>query len=254
MTNHQLRWSHDPLLPSLNTGQVMLWRIPLVGWSDQDLAWMQKQLGRVESTRMSKLSSASAIQRFTICRSVMRGILSHYLQCDAGALTLAYNRYGKPGLSADILRQHPLYFNLSHSGNFALFALTKDAEVGVDIEYDGKSRDVLRLAQRFFHPQEYRALQQLVPEQRQLAFIRAWTRKEALAKAVGSGIQFAFNRFEVSIDSDARILSLDPSSYNGNAKLLSLPLEPPYSGCLAVLTQQSEALLIDWPCRDIFRK
>jgi len=240
------------LLPRLNPGQVLLWRIPLVGWSDQDLARMQKQLERVESTRLSKLRNPSAIQSFTICRSAMRGILGHYLQRDDDALTLVYNRYGKPSLTDDIFKQLPLYFNLSHSGDFALFALSRDVEVGVDIECNSKSRDVLRLAQRFFHPEEYRALRQLVPEQRQLAFIRAWTRKEALAKAVGSGIQFAFNRFQVSIDNDARILSMDANCYDGNAELLSLPLEPPYSGCLAVLAQQIETLLIDWPCREFF--
>ncbi|MBR2338766.1 MAG: 4'-phosphopantetheinyl transferase superfamily protein [Clostridia bacterium] len=90
--------------------------------------------------------------------------------------------HGKPFLS-EYPRWH---FNLSHSGDWAVCALS-DAPIGVDIE-QLRERDYLRLAQRHFSPDEVGALQTLSPTQQQERFFRLWTRKESWLKAQGIGL------------------------------------------------------------------
>lgn len=106
-------------------------------------------------------------------------------------IQIAYGAHGKPAL----LGNHPLFFNLSHSGQRVLCALSHE-EVGCDVE---QMRPVnLKLAKRFFSPSEYEALCGLPQEEQQAAFLRLWTRKESFVKAVGTGLSLPLRDFRVS--------------------------------------------------------
>jgi len=179
----------------------------------------------------------------------MRSILSHYLNCAAAKIDYQYNQYGKPYLPAANPETYKLYFNLAHSHDYALFALNRSAEVGVDLEFDSKNRqrDIMRLAKRFYHPDEYRGLESLEPEQRSEAFYRIWTRKEAFTKAIGSGIQFSFRQFEVSIGETPELLWIDNHKFDAPVSLINIPIEKPYTACLAVLSASYQVDYIDWP-------
>lgn len=97
-------------------------------------------------------------------------------------LFLDYGKKGKP-----YLREYPYYFNLSHSGEYVVCAVS-DQEIGADIQ-QCVSVDVVRLAGRFFSPEECKALAayETESEKRQF-FFRQWTRKEAYGKLIGEGI------------------------------------------------------------------
>lgn len=97
-------------------------------------------------------------------------------------LVLDYGKKGKP-----YLREYPYYFNLSHSGEYVICAMS-DQEIGADIQ-QCVSVDVERLAGRFFSAEECKALTAYETEsEKQQFFFRQWARKEAYGKLIGEGI------------------------------------------------------------------
>lgn len=94
-------------------------------------------------------------------------------------LQYGYGEHGKP-----YLINSPWRFNLSHSGDYVLCALSR-REVGADIQVYQK-KDVKKLAGRFFSEEENRSLKQ--SEDENADFFRLWTRKEAYGKLTGEGL------------------------------------------------------------------
>lgn len=95
-------------------------------------------------------------------------------------LALRYGEKGKP-----YFRDYPIYFNLSHSGDYVLCALSPE-EVGADIQqHRAGARG--QIAARFFSPREIAALAGGRECDNEL-FFRLWTRKEAYGKLTGEGI------------------------------------------------------------------
>jgi 4'-phosphopantetheinyl transferase len=117
-------------------------------------------------------------------RGVLRALLGRYLQSDPAMLRFASGPHGKPAL-ADHER---LFFNLSHSGQVALYAVTDTGAVGIDVEVARRSRDVLALAMRAFGASQAERLAALEPPLREREFLRLWTRREAALKCGGTGI------------------------------------------------------------------
>jgi 4'-phosphopantetheinyl transferase len=114
------------------------------------------------------------------------------MTCAPGALQFSYSPYGKPSVVATTVR-----FNLSHSHTIAALALTRDYEIGVDVEQVRPIKE--DISGRFFSPRENAALSAL-PEQEQTgAFFRCWARKEAIVKAIGEGLSHPLDSFDVSI-------------------------------------------------------
>lgn len=101
------------------------------------------------------------------------------MQCAPGSLSFAANHYGKPRLS----EAGALDFNVSHSGGFALIALSWTGAVGVDIERRESAVDVAGLSALAFSPEERTASDQSIE-----AFFDRWAAKEAVLKALGLGV------------------------------------------------------------------
>jgi 4'-phosphopantetheinyl transferase len=91
-------------------------------------------------------------------------------------------------------------FNVAHSAELALIAVTTGCEVGVDVERLRSVRHLEHIAQRYFHPAETMALLAARPAERDAAFLRCWTGKEAVLKALGHGITGSLAEFQVPIN------------------------------------------------------
>lgn len=98
-----------------------------------------------------------------------------------------------------------LEFNVSHSGSHALIALARHLPIGIDIEGPGRARSIDDIAQRYFAPSEAAALRRLPEEQRRVAFLRLWTGKEAVLKALGHGLSFGLDRVEFELNADGEL-------------------------------------------------
>jgi len=123
-------------------------------------------------------------QRYRRCRSALRLVLGRYVNQAASNLNFRYGQFGKPELL-----DHRLQFNLSHSGDHALVAVSAH-ELGVDLEFMGKENvDLDGLIDMVCHPTEEATLRLLRGSEKSARFYRLWTQKEAYCKMLGIGLQ-----------------------------------------------------------------
>lgn len=172
-----LRQSAQPLEP----GQVHLWLLDIrqCDRSLADQAWLF--MSDEERTRAQKFIRGK--EEYIASRWLLRKVLAHYLRQAPESLVFSRREKGKPYLAS-----HSLQFNLSHSGHWALLALAPDMELGVDIEQVKSARDLLGIAESYYHPDELAQLQQLQGAEQARHFYQLWTLKEATLKALGVGI------------------------------------------------------------------
>ena len=132
-----------------------------------------------------------------VAQATLTKRLMHYSATDRPPEILR-GEHGKPYAPA----LAGLDFNLSHARNHVLLAFARNQPLGVDLERLDREHAVEDLARRFFAPAEADALQRLPPSQQLSAFLRLWTCKEAVLKAIGAGLSFGLSRvaFELSGD------------------------------------------------------
>jgi 4'-phosphopantetheinyl transferase len=187
-------WTAPPLSPSLEAGTVHVWLLGL----DQDDDRFERFRGTLEPyelDRAGRFHFEKHRRHFIVARGFLRSVVARYLETQPEALRFSYGEYGKPALETEQV----LRFNLSHSNEVALLAVTLDAELGVDVEHvraDFASEDIAR---RFFSRAEVDVFNALPPEERVAAFFRCWTRKEAYIKAIGKGLSQALDEFDVTL-------------------------------------------------------
>jgi 4'-phosphopantetheinyl transferase len=105
---------------------------------------------------------------------------------------LEHGPHGKPGLHP----QHAsdLQFNVSHSGDWVLLALSRSVAVGIDVESIRPLPQVLALAERYFSANEIATLRACLEAEREATFLALWTRKEAQVKALGTGLAHSLDQ------------------------------------------------------------
>ena len=167
-----------------------------------------------ERERASHFRSRHHAERFLSAHGALRLILARYLARDPLALRFSTGAWGKPALEGETLE-----FNLSHSGELALIAVARTRRVGVDVETLRAVPELAGIATSVCSPGERAALDALEAQERDVAFLAMWTRKEALAKMTGEGIRAV-----------ARDVCLDEQ---GDCKLVPLRDLPGYAACVA---------------------
>ena len=138
-------------------------------------------------------------------RFLIRSVLSQYLQDLAPQQwCFVQNDHGKPALDP---AQNSLgvYFNLSHSGDKLVLAISTIESIGVDIESTDKPRKVTRIAERFFSQAEIADLLGLNADQQLHRFYQLWTLKEAYIKSCGLGLAIPLRQFSYSFPEVDRI-------------------------------------------------
>jgi len=209
---NNILWSLPPDHLSLGTSDVHVWAAHLDP-PTEELVRFAASLSRDEQERAARFRFERHRIRFIAARGVLRSILATHLDCAPHELQFEYGRNGKPVLAtpfADI----GLSFNLAHSEDLALIAVTRAKSIGVDVEQIRPVTDVDELVTRFFSPCESALFQTLPTTQKDAAFFNLWTRKEAWLKATGEGIAHSLNRVEVTFlpDEPARLVALPENS------------------------------------------
>lgn len=190
-------WNSPPLDLTLDLGEIHVWRVSLAQ-TESCLQSLQQTLSTDERTKADRFRFPKDRSQFIVSRGALRAILSRYLNISSHILCFDYNPYGKPSL---IVTQggNTLRFNLSHSREMALIAITKNRDIGVDIEGINSKFSCLEIAEKFFSPLENSVLRSLPEHLQATAFFTCWTRKEAYIKAVGKGLSIPLNQFDVSL-------------------------------------------------------
>jgi 4'-phosphopantetheinyl transferase len=230
------RWRRPLATPILNHSDVHVWRVPLDVSRDivADLAVL---LSDGENARAQRMLCEEAGRRFVASHSALKKILGCYLDQRPEQIRLVADARGKPHLasSADA---PTLCFNLSHSGEFALCAVTKGRDVGVDVEQVRPVSAWREIVARYFSRHERDALYAMPPDRTREAFFQVWTHKEAYSKALGQGVSRRWTQFSVSLTPGAVV---EPSGAGTKARddgLFTLcPLEPGAGYVAAVAAQ-----------------
>ncbi len=164
----------------LRVGEVHLWRAALTPTPEICAAlttseWMQAERFHHERER----------ERFIATRGLLRLILSKYVDSEPEELEFSTGPFGKPELSSPLTA---LRFNLSHSDDLLLLAVTHGREVGVDLEFMRPEVPFETLADHYFDPDDAWDLRLLAKPDRPWKFYDIWTCTEAKLKAEGTGI------------------------------------------------------------------
>jgi 4'-phosphopantetheinyl transferase len=165
-------------------------------------------------------------------RATVRRVLARYAGQAPHTLEFDTDPYGKPRLRQRRARRS-LRFSVSRSNERCFVAVTRGADVGVDVETRAAplaERDgiISRLA-----PEETMALRALADDDRIAALLRCWTRKEAYLKAAGAPLALGLDQCAVSIGGDARVAR----ALGGDAHawvLRDLALDREHVGAVAV--------------------
>lgn len=178
--------------------------------------------------------------RFATAHANKRRILGAYLERDPRSLLFKSGFFGKPELLTGS-DERTLYFNLSHSRSIALLALSINIEVGVDIE-DIRLIEP-SIAECHFSPLELSGLSLLDGQQWLCGFFRCWTRKEAILKAEGIGLNIPLNCFDVSLlpDKPAELIGYRPPAvFRKPWTLHDLPLNSSTAASLAAASSEAQ--------------
>ena len=210
---------------------------------------MAQTLSEKEVMRADRFYFERDRKHFIVGRGVLRAILGIYLGMEPDQLEFSYGAYGKPYL-ADGCGEREVRFNLSHSNELALYAFVRGREIGVDLEYIRDIPDIEQIAARFFSARENIVLHGLPAAQKQEAFFRCWTRKEAYIKAIGNGLTHPLDQFDVSLapGEPARLLTVagEPDKTKRWA-LRELAPAPGYQAALAVSGHDLRIQHWQWP-------
>jgi 4'-phosphopantetheinyl transferase len=197
---------------------VQIWTAHLEALSPAELGELNVLLDAGELARAARFHFEHDRRHYVASHGLLRQLLSAAFEMPASALAFDYGAHGKPAISPALLRDRALRFNLSHSAGWAMFALAWDCEVGIDLESAARlSRGVdglAGLAVRVLSARELTIWQALPETAREAAFLRAWTRKEAYAKATGQGLREELIRADVALDAAAPKPSLTLRSSN----------------------------------------
>lgn len=173
-----------------------IWQFQLV-LEDDRIDRCRRLLSRDENRRADRFHFVRDRKRFASTRAAIRQILSGYVNVEPQELIFSYGAKGKPEL-AQRFHEARIRFNLSHSRDFVLVAVTRSPRVGADIEFIDYECPINQISAYFFSARETRTLCALPTRERTRAFFECWTRKEAYVKALGEGLSLPLDSFAVA--------------------------------------------------------
>lgn len=195
---------------SIEPDTVHVWSFDLEGPTEV-VARCRTLLSPEERHRADRFVFERDRVRHTVAHATLRHLLSRYCGVVPTSLAFATSPAGKPALHPDA----GICFNLTHSENRGLLAVSVDRELGIDLERVRSNIEALAISSHYFFGTERDAIEAAPEAERDSTFFRYWVAKEAVLKAQGIGLGFPLDRFRVDFQPDgtaARIESLDPAA------------------------------------------
>jgi 4'-phosphopantetheinyl transferase len=237
-------WQSLATPPEILPGELHVWRARIDDLSEH-VETLRGGLPDDERERSQRFRIPADQARFIIARALTRTLLCRYLQLEAADLNFAVGPIGKLHLPPP----EPLKFNATHSGNMILVAVSRDGDVGVDVEHLRPLPKFQELAERYYCQREIETLNTLAHDMKQRAFFLAWTRKEALLKGDGKGLTFPLCDVEVTLTPDEPARLIQFGHIAGDAapwRLLHLEPGDGYVGAVAIMHEAPRLRLFHW--------
>lgn len=239
----QSQWLPFAPIRELDTGAVVLWRVGLELEEEAERR-LEKMLSEEERARAGRFYFPHLSRRFIAAHSALRILAGMLAGLPPADVEFGYAQHGKPFLPGS-----PLRFNLSHAHELALIAFAHHREVGVDVEKRRHLPDGEAIARRFFSRAEVAAFLDTPAADRSTAFFNGWTRKEAYIKAIGDGLSYPLNQFEVTLKPGrpARLLAVHTNPDEVQRwKLDAVDPGPGYAGAVIAEGQDWELVQQDF--------
>jgi 4'-phosphopantetheinyl transferase len=207
--------------------------------SDEERAWAQR-------FRLPDIRSS-----FILRRGFLRTLIQNYTEIRADRVEFCHSAWGKPELLGS-KEVGCLQFNTAHSRDSMILAFGKDLSVGVDLEYVDKNYPVIKVATRFFTPQESATLREAESHRLVSLFFEIWVRKEAFLKAIGRGLSLPLDSFEVPLNTGCACAEEPPirsatMEKDGNLWFFSdITFSTLHKACLATSPPPSAIRIFDW--------
>ncbi len=228
-----MKWKVGTSPPPLEGHDVHVWRVGLSGGPGRAVDHASV-LAEAELARMARFVTQDLRDRFALAHGALRRILAAYTGDSPESLVFAETDRGKPSLA-----DGDVAFNLSHSGDIALVAVTRAPSVGVDVEQWKNEVEHHGVAEYCFSPNEQRALREVGSDPHATAqgFFAAWSRKEAYIKATGAGVTDGLDHFDVALaPGTPAALLIDRRDARAHTRwvMRNLDVAPGYSAALVV--------------------
>lgn len=167
--------------------KIDLWIVKLDEFPEED----GRDLSAEELDRADRFLRPQIKDRFIKRRSILRKLLSKYLSIKPNEIVIKQTKLGKPYV---VNFGNQIYFNISHSQEYVLYGFSREAEIGVDIEFIDPKIEAELISNHFFSPGEIETISNASPENRAEVFFRHWTIKEAYIKLVGKGLTYPLDQ------------------------------------------------------------
>lgn len=212
--------------PRLTAAEVHVW--------DLDGAALAVQHGNSRTEHvfqpLDRLAHRHVPQR---SNRALRTIAAAYWRCSPDSVEVTRGTFGKPTVSAVDHAGPRLFVSVSRA-SMHVVAVTQIGPVGVDVEYVGSRAPSLAASLSWCNSLEMAALRAIPEDSRPASTLLAWTGKEAVLKALGTGLAVAPSRVHVTVnDGVCRLISIDGAPVDGWA-MLPTPTEADVVGSVAV--------------------
>jgi 4'-phosphopantetheinyl transferase len=229
---------------TLQIAEVHVWTAQVAGVApDPDSPGSALSLR--ERERAARFHFEKHRRAFVFAHAFLRDVLSRYLDVKPEQIRFRENPFGKPFLAEPA--GHGLQFNMSHSGDVVVVALTLDRQIGIDVEFIRPLHDLETIAESNFTPEERALLSAGGTQARQRAFFTCWTRKEAYIKAIGTGLSMPLNVFNAAIPQGAPGVRLPGAAQAASWWLSDLTAPEGYAAAIAVEDGFDRLLYRRWP-------
>ncbi len=193
-------WRDDHTKKSVlyGTGQVVVWYLATDMATESDAQNFTRFLSSDEFDRQQRMSCTKTKKTYILAHAMKRFMLFYYFDDEPQSWSFQKRAHGKPELCCP----NPLNirFNLTHTDGFAVVALTRESNIGVDVERLGRKVNHHKLASKKFSTIEYHNLLRADATNQHEIFLRYWTLKEAYVKATGRGLTENLRQFYFSLN------------------------------------------------------
>ncbi len=195
MADANRKLKYPSTIPFDSQSDLHMWQFSLQQ-QEQKTLLLKALLSREERAKSERFSTALLQCRFVAARASLRVIIASYLNAEPSEIEFEYGQFCKPAIKT---KGASLQFNMAHSNDLGVIAITSEKHVGIDVEHVSTVVDMDNIVAHAFSPYERSVYSAIPADLRANVFLRCWTRKEAYMKATGMGLSLPPDKFDVTL-------------------------------------------------------
>lgn len=186
-------------MSTLSTKDAHVWTLSVTENDQKNIDKFYHILCPDELVRLNQITHNQSKLEYQAAHILCRIMLSNFSDVAPADWHFETREDGKPEISKKINRMN-LRFNISHTNGMVACALTKEYDIGVDLEWPTRFKNINSIAKRYFSNSEYNYLKASPLSEQREVFFTLWTLKESYLKAIGKGLRQPLDSFTFDLD------------------------------------------------------